>query len=223
MRKLNFDHRLHWALIASVIVITLLTGCSKDEGGTDLFGPGPDNDTRYWTIMVYMDDMIQGLQFGLDNGVHLFSLSGGWAQGSDAVRSANRFNAELLLSIDVPWICAAGNGDNYGGHFAAPTDIASPGDCPGPWFAPNGGATAVVSVGASLSNNAMWAYSSYGPTAWDMDNPHGDTDYHDYPWPPGLMKHGNRPDPLTLFTRKRSVFRGRAGQYPGCSGTTSHG
>lgn len=136
----------------------------------------------------YMDDMIEGLQFGLDNGVHLFSLSGGWAQGSDAVRGANRFNAELLLSIDVPWVCAAGNGDNYGGHFALPTDIASPGDCPGPWYSPNGGATAVVAVGASMSNNTMWAYSSYGPTAWDMENSNGDTDYHDYPWQPGLMK-----------------------------------
>ncbi len=136
----------------------------------------------------YMDDMIEGLQFGLDNGVHLFSLSGGWAQGSDAVRSANRANAELLLSIDVPWICAAGNGDNYGGHFPVPTDIASPGDCPGPWFAPHGGATAVVSVGASMSNNTMWTYSSYGPTEWDLDNANGDTDYHDYPYTPGLMK-----------------------------------
>ncbi len=136
----------------------------------------------------YMDDMIEGLQFGLDHGVHLFSLSGGWAQGSDAVRAANRFNAELLLSIDVPWICAAGNGDNYGGHFDVPTDIASPGDCPGPFYAPNGGSTAVVAVGASMSNNSMWAYSSYGPTEWDVDNTNGDTDYHDYPWPPGLMK-----------------------------------
>jgi Subtilase family/FlgD Ig-like domain len=136
----------------------------------------------------YMADMIEGLQFGLDNGVHLFSLSGGWAQGSDTVRSTNRYNAELLLSIDVPWVCAAGNGDNVGGHYAVPTDIASPGDCPGPFHHPNGGPTSVFTVGASWSDNTMWAYSSYGPTQWDMENPNGDTDYHDYPWTPGLMK-----------------------------------
>lgn len=140
------------------------------------------------TMPGYMNDMIEGLQFGLDHGVHLFSLSGGWAQGSDSIRSTNRYNAELLLSIDVPWICAAGNGDNYGSHYAVPTDIASPGDCPGPFYHPNGGATGVFTVGASMSDNTIWSYSSYGPTAWDMDNPNGDTDYHDYPWPPGLMK-----------------------------------
>ncbi len=136
----------------------------------------------------YMNDMIEGLQFGLDNGAHLFNLSGGWALGSDNVRATNRYNAELLLSIDVPWICAAGNGDNYGGHYPVPTDISSPGDCPGPYYHPNGGATAVVTVGASLSTNDIWQYSSYGPTQWDLDNTNGDTDYHDYPWPSGLMK-----------------------------------
>lgn len=140
------------------------------------------------TLPGYMSDMIEGLQFGLDNGVHMFSLSGGWSEADDATRSTNRANAELLLSIDVPWICAAGNGDNYGGHYAVPTDIVSPGDCPGPYYAPNGGATAVVAVGASQIDNSIWAYSSYGPTEWNMDNPHGNTDYHDYPWPPGLMK-----------------------------------
>ncbi len=136
----------------------------------------------------YMEDMVEALQFGLDNGAHLFSLSGGWGLGSDSVRAANRYNAELLLSIDVPWICAAGNGDNYGGHNPVPTDISSPGDCPGPWYHPNDGATAVVSVGASMSNNTMWPYSSYGPTEWDVENNYGDTDYHDYPMPGGLMK-----------------------------------
>ncbi len=136
----------------------------------------------------FMNDMIEGLQFGLDHGVHLFSLSGGWAQGSDTIRATNRYNAELLLSIDVPWICAAGNGDNVGGHYAVPTDIASPGDCPSPSYHPNGEPSGVFTVGASLGDNSMWAYSSYGPTEWDMENPNGETDYHDYPWTPGLMK-----------------------------------
>ena len=136
----------------------------------------------------FLGDMIEAMQFGLDHGVHLFSLSGGWGQADASIRGANRYNAELLLSIDVPWICAAGNGDNYGGHYPVPTDIASPGDCPNPWFAPNGGATAVVTVGAVNQDLSVWAYSSNGPTAWDIDNTYGDTDYHDYPYPGGLMK-----------------------------------
>jgi len=136
----------------------------------------------------YMEDMIEGLQFGLDHGAHLFSLSGGWGQASDEVRAANRYNAELLLSVDIPWIAAAGNGDNYGGHYAVPADIASPGGCPSPSYHPGGAATAVFSVGATLQDNSLWAFSSYGPTAWDMANPHGETDYQDFPWPPGLIK-----------------------------------
>ncbi len=136
----------------------------------------------------YLNDLIEAMQFGLDNGVHIFSLSGGWGQADASIRGANRYNAELLLSIDVPWICAGGNGDNYGGHYPVPTDIATPGDCPGPSFAPSGGHTAVFSVGAVGQDLSVWAYSSYGPTEWDIDNSYGDTDYHDYPYPDGLMK-----------------------------------
>ncbi len=160
-----------------------------DGTGGTATGAAPDATLMALRAMPgYMNDMIEALQFGLDNGVHLFSLSGGWGLGSDNVRATNRYNAELLLSIDVPWICAAGNGDNYGGHNPVPTDIASPGDCPGPWYHPNGGATAVVTVGASMSDNTMWPYSSYGPTEWNLENTNGDTDYHDYIWPAGLMK-----------------------------------
>ncbi len=136
----------------------------------------------------YLDDMIEAMQFGLDNGAHLFTLSGGWGQASETTRSANRYNAELLLSIDVPWICAAGNGDNYGGHYAVPYDIASPGDCPGAYHCPAGHPTAVVTVGAVNQDLSVWAYSSYGPTQWNQDNLHGDTPFNDYPYPDGLQK-----------------------------------
>ena len=136
----------------------------------------------------YLDDLIEAMQFGLDNGAHLFSLSGGWSQASATTRSANRFNAELLLSIDVPWIAAAGNGDNTGNHYAVPYDIASPGDCPSPFYSPSGHHTAVVTVGAVNQDLSVWAYSSFGPTEWNQDNLHGDTPFNDYPYPDGLMK-----------------------------------
>jgi subtilisin family serine protease len=136
----------------------------------------------------YLDDLIEAMQFGLDNGVHLFNLSGGWSQPSETTRSANRYNAELLLSIDVAWICAAGNGDNYGDHHAVPHDIASPGDCPSPWYGPAGNPTAVFTVGAMEQDQSIWYYSSIGPTEWNQDNLHGEVDYHDYPYPDGLMK-----------------------------------
>ncbi|MFT5233646.1 MAG: subtilisin family serine protease, partial [Candidatus Krumholzibacteriia bacterium] len=140
------------------------------------------------TIPGYFVDIIEALQFGLDNGVHIFSMSAGWTSPPDDVRVANRYNAELMLSIDVPWVCAAGNGDNTGGHFAVPNDIASPGDCPGPFYAPNGGQTSIITVGASDISHGIGATSSYGPTEWNTTNVSGETDYHDYPYSPGLMK-----------------------------------
>ncbi|MCB1182797.1 S8 family serine peptidase [bacterium] len=140
------------------------------------------------TVPGYFADMVEGLQFGLDNGVQIFTMSAGWSLPPDDVRVANRYNAELLLSIDVPWVCAAGNGDNTGGHYALPDDIGSPGDCPNPWYAPNGGAAAVITVGAVDSAWQVGPTSSRGPTEWNTANPHGDTPYDDYPYPPGLMK-----------------------------------
>ncbi|MCP4570966.1 MAG: S8 family serine peptidase [bacterium] len=140
------------------------------------------------TVPGYFEDLADALQFGLDRGVDLFTFSGGWTNPDEGIRTANRHQAELLMAAGVPWITSVGNGDNTGGHFAVPHDVASPGDCPGPAYAPNGGATAVISVGATTSSGAVWNGSSFGPTVWDVDNPHGTTDYHDYPWPPGLIK-----------------------------------
>jgi subtilisin family serine protease len=136
----------------------------------------------------YYDDLVEGLQFGLDNGAQLFSLSGGWTGASEGIRVANRYNADVLLASGIPWICAAGNGDNYGGHLAVPNDVSSPGDCPNPYYHPNGGATAVITIGALTITNEVWDGSSIGPVRWDYDNPYSTADYHDYPWTPGLIK-----------------------------------
>ncbi|MBK7046614.1 MAG: S8 family serine peptidase [bacterium] len=135
----------------------------------------------------YLADLVEGMQFGLDHGVQMFSMSAGWSQATVDVRGANRYNAEMLLAVDVPWVAAAGNGSATG-HYALPTDIASPGDCPSPWYAPNGGRTAMITVGGLTSAGTVESTSSYGPTAWNLANPLGSTDYHDYPYPPGLMK-----------------------------------
>jgi subtilisin family serine protease len=132
----------------------------------------------------YFADMIEAMQFALDNGpVDLFTMSAGWDAASGDLKEANRVNAEVLLSADIPWICAAGNGDNYGGHHPVPTDIASPGDCPNPVYG-DAGHSAVITVGAIGASDAVWSGSSVGPTSWDI----AETDYTDYPYPPGLMK-----------------------------------
>ncbi|MBM4130213.1 hypothetical protein FJ250_04185 [bacterium] len=135
----------------------------------------------------YQADLVEGMQFGLDHGVHLFSMSAGWSLAGSDVRAANRYNAEMLLAMDVPWITAAGNG-SPSGHYAVPTDIASPADCPSPWYAPGGGRSAVIAVGGLTSAGAVETTSSRGPTSWNLANPFSSSNYRDYPYPPGLMK-----------------------------------
>ena len=135
----------------------------------------------------YQADLVEGMQFGLEHGVHLFSMSAGWSLAGAEVRAANRYNAEMLLAMDVPWFAAAGNGSATG-HYAVPTDIASPADCPSPWYAPGGGRSAVITVGGLTNTGAVEPTSSFGPTSWNIANPYGAVNYRDYPYPPGLMK-----------------------------------
>lgn len=132
----------------------------------------------------YYSDMVEAMQFGIDNGpVDLFSFSAGWDDPANELKEANRANADVLLTLGITWITAAGNGDNYGGHLPLPQDIGTPADCPDPWFGA-AGHSSVIAVGATDASDAVWANSSIGPTVWAVTG----TDYDDYPYPPGLMK-----------------------------------
>lgn len=155
-----------------------------DGSGGRATGPAPGAELMLLrAVPGYYADLVEALQFGLDHGpVDLFTMSAGWDAPAAELRAANRANAELLLAAGIPWLCAAGNGDNAGGHHPVPTDIASPGDCPAPDYG-DGGRTAVIAVGATGATDALWASSSRGPTAWNIAD-----SYTDYPYPPGLIK-----------------------------------
>ncbi|MEZ4386739.1 MAG: S8 family serine peptidase [Candidatus Krumholzibacteriia bacterium] len=132
----------------------------------------------------YYEDMVQALQFCLDQDCRVITTSAGWTNAGDALRSANRINAEVLAAVGIVWVVAAGNGDNAGGHVALPHDISSPGDSPHPWYGA-GGHSAVITVGALTQAGGVWSSSSRGPTVWDVA---GDAGHDDYPYPPGLGK-----------------------------------
>ena len=132
----------------------------------------------------YFSDMVEVMQFALDHGpVDLFTMSAGWDAPSSDLKAANRDNAEILLIAGIPWVCAAGNGDNLGGHHPVPSDIASPGDCPNPGYG-DAGRSAVITVGAIDATDTLWPSSSLGPTSWNIS----ETAYTDYLYPPGLIK-----------------------------------
>ena len=117
-------------------------------------------------------NMLSGVQFAVENGADILSISNGFKHTdiSVAQKELIRDTFNEVLSAGVIASVAAGNdGNNYG----APYNVDYPAACPSPWRNPaqplEGGLSSVVCVGAyDLSA------SSQGPSTWQ------DTDYNDY-------------------------------------------
>ncbi len=124
-------------------------------------------------------DAIYAIEYGIDNGAHLFSMSLGWEDPSNTLKDWFRDNFEDTYSAGVVVITSAGNA---GGDYPVPQSMCAPGDCPSPSQTGASSNTAIVSVGATNWWNFIASFSSRGPTHWDTDA------YSDFPWPPGLIK-----------------------------------
>ncbi len=104
---------------------------------------------------------IEGMEFAIDNGASVMSMSLGSGQGNMSLRTAN----ENALTAGVYHSIAAANDGPSAGS------VLSPGDGPPPWFHPDqtyqGGQSAVVTVGATDSGDGIASFSSRGPvTCW---------------------------------------------------------
>ncbi len=125
----------------------------------------------------------QGIQYALDNGADVLSLSLGWQHAWNPDRASWRQAFENVLAAGVVAAVAAGN-ERDGGD-PPPDNVRTPGDVPPPWFHPDqtlhGGQAAVVTVGATDSNDDFAYFSSYGPVTWQSVSP-----YNDYPYNPGM-------------------------------------
>jgi len=153
--------------------------------GTSGSSTGVAPDAQIMALKIYPGtntEMGQAIQFALDNGADLLSCSIGWPNPSDAIKDWCRGQSNTVYAAGLVWCNAAGNGDGAGGHYAVPHDINSPADCPGPYYAPNGGNGASIAVGATTTLDMVPTWSSYGPTEWNTGT------YTDYPYPPGLTK-----------------------------------
>ncbi len=106
---------------------------------------------------------IQAMEFAADNGASVMSTSLGSNAGNASLRTANEnaLTAGLYHSV-----AAANDGPGAG-------TILCPGDNPPPWFHPDqtyhGGMSAVVTVGATDSNDNIASFSSRGPVTWWSD------------------------------------------------------
>ncbi len=109
---------------------------------------------------------IQAMEYGVENGASVLTMSLGSGQGNTTLRTAE----ENLLTAGVfHAVCAHNDGPSA-------ETIRSSADSPPPWFHPDqiyhGGLSAVVSVGATNNSDVIASFSSRGPvTCW--------TDYND--------------------------------------------
>ena len=128
----------------------------------------------------------QAIEFTVDHGGDVISMSLGWAHSWNPDRTTWRNTMDNALAAGVIASVAAGNED---GSINNPDDVRTPGDCPPPWLNPDqtliGGISAVVCIGATDSNDDIAYFSSLGPSEWESIDP-----YFDYPFNPeiGLIR-----------------------------------
>ncbi len=124
-----------------------------------------------------------GIQFAIDYGAHVMSLSLGWQHSWNPDRSMWRLTMNTALSAGVIAAVASGNEGQWGSP--PPSQVRTPGDVPPPWTHPDqtapGGNSAVVSVGSTTSSDALSGFSSKGPVTWQNVVP-----FNDYPYNPGI-------------------------------------
>ena len=130
--------------------------------------------------------MINGVQFAVENGADVISMSLGFKnnQITTAQKEEIRAAFDKVLEAGVVVCAAAGNdGDTYG----APHNVDYPAACPAPWRNPDqtleGGLSSVICVGAHDLDE-----SSRGPSTWEG------TSYNDYPYNEGESMGLIRPD-----------------------------
>ena len=163
----------------------------------------------------YESSCWEAIEFSVDNDADIMSLSLGWlhAWGPDRPSWRNSMNAALFSGLIAS--VAAGNEAN---QYGAPDNVRTPGDVPPPWLHPDqsltGGLSAVVSIGATNSNDGIASFSARGPVSWESISP-----FNDYPYNPemGLI----RPDVSAPGENIKSLAHySNTGYESGWSGTS---
>lgn len=125
------------------------------------------------------------IQFAVDNGADIMSMSIGWQHSWGVDREGWRDAMNNALAAGVIAAVAAGNEGDQTSTYPIPDNVRSPGDVPPPWLNPDqtlvGGTSAVVCVGATDSNDDIAYFSSLGPVTWGSV-----TNYNDYAYNPGI-------------------------------------
>lgn len=131
-------------------------------------------------------NMMKGVQFAVENGADILSLSSGFKSNQIGAsdKEALRRTFESALSAGVIAFVAAGNDGKAEGDAKY---VDYPAACPPPYLHPDqqvngGGLSSVVCVGAVDSYDEYASFSSQGPVTWQ------NTAFNDYPYTAGDSK-----------------------------------
>jgi subtilisin family serine protease len=132
----------------------------------------------------------KGLQFAIDHGAKVISMSMSWKFPSHPDYPGWRRTCETILAAGILHANSIGNQGSDLSRFPIPYNIATPGNCPPPRLHPlqpiTGGVSSPISCGATSDTDELASYSGRGPAAWEA------APFTDYPYAsgsrPGLIK-----------------------------------
>ena len=125
----------------------------------------------------YVSVTCNAMQWAVEQGCDLFSMSLGWASATITERELFRNTCMAVLDAGVVGAIAAGNE----GSGNEPNNVRVPGSCPPPYMDPiqadnEGGLSCTVCVGAVDVNDNAASFTSRGPVTWQ------NTTFGDYPY-----------------------------------------
>ncbi len=118
-----------------------------------------------------VDAIISGVEFSIEHGADLLSLSLGSSFPNTYTNELYRSTFKNLLEFDVLAVVAAGNDQIKTDEYPMPRNINAPANCPPAWIHPDqqvnlGGTSSVISVGAVDYEDTHAYFSSEGPVTW---------------------------------------------------------
>jgi len=125
-----------------------------------------------------------GIQWSVEHGCDIFSLSYGWHNLGIADQLLTRNTCVAALDAGVIGSIAAGNEGAQLNSFPIPNNVRLPGGCPPPYMDPiqqvnPGGLSCCVCVGAVDYDDVAASFTSHGPVKWSH------TSFGDYPYSAG--------------------------------------
>lgn len=178
-----FDDHSHGTHVAGTVA-------SDGTAGTQA-GIAPD--ARIMALKIFnswgsgdMSDAWAALDFAMDNGADVVTMSAGWHEDGQTEQETYRNYYVTLAAMGIAAVNSAGNDGDSIGTYPPPFNIKLPARVPPPWLGPYqdepGEAGGLMTIGATDEDDDIAYFSSIGPVTWEDVSP----------WNDFLYDNGNR-------------------------------